>query len=352
MLHVVPPDTTPLAGARVLLHRVAADRQGPVDSAAADAQGRYRVSVRPDTVALYLVSASWDGIEYFGAPFRLGAVPPGALDVAVYDTSGTASVQVAARNLVVGAADTGGARPVLELFALENRSGRTRTAPPDGASWRWPLPSGIREFATGEGEFSSRAVERHGDSLALAAPLVPGARQLVVQYLLAPRTRLVLPFGGPVPSVDILLAERDARVRTTGFAYADTQSVDGRTYRRWHGSVAAAGAVEVELPAPQSAGRGALGLLVAGLAVLLAGLGVALLRRRGAPPPLEPAPAAAGAAPRIPAAALIESIARLDARYAGRESEVSRDEWARYATERARLRAELAAALAARETGG
>jgi hypothetical protein len=45
--------------------------------------------------------------------------------------------------------------------------------------------------------------------------------------------------------------------------------------------------------------------------------------------------------------ALLHRLARLDAEYAGRESEVPPEEWSRYVAERARLKRELEAALAA-----
>jgi hypothetical protein len=48
------------------------------------------------------------------------------------------------------------------------------------------------------------------------------------------------------------------------------------------------------------------------------------------------------------ARALVHALAVLDARFAGREAELSEDELARYRAERARLKADLGAALADR----
>ena len=45
-------DTVPLPGVRVLLHRVGRTTQGPVDSARADAAGRFRFRFRADTSAI------------------------------------------------------------------------------------------------------------------------------------------------------------------------------------------------------------------------------------------------------------------------------------------------------------
>jgi hypothetical protein len=47
---------------------------------------------------------------------------------------------------------------------------------------------------------------------------------------------------------------------------------------------------------------------------------------------------------------ILASIASLDVCYLGRESEVPADEWENYQAERARLKAQLEASLAARES--
>jgi hypothetical protein len=50
-------------------------------------------------------------------------------------------------------------------------------------------------------------------------------------------------------------------------------------------------------------------------------------------------------------AALLDAIARLDARYAGREGDTPAGEWSAYQSRRAALKAELEAALAIRGRG-
>jgi hypothetical protein len=64
--------------------------------------------------------------------------------------------------------------------------------------------------------------------------------------------------------------------------------------------------------------------------------GFLLLRRRSLARP--------GPAP--PGADLVDRLARLEAQYAGRETEVKPEEWATYLAERARLKSELASHLA------
>jgi hypothetical protein len=123
-----------------------------------------------------------------------------------------------------------------------------------------------------------------------------------------------------------------------GLALADSQVIEGRSFRRWSGTVAAGGAVAVTFAdvAGQATGR-TLALLVAPVALILAFAGWRLVRRPRA------------VAPRGPDEALLDQIAALDARYAGREAEAEPDEWRQYETERAALKARLEQALATAE---
>jgi hypothetical protein len=137
--------------------------------------------------------------------------------------------------------------------------------------------------------------------------------------------------------VIVLLQPGDGTVRTKGFTAVDSQQVEGRMYRRWTGSFAGPGTVEVRFANP--AGSNALVPLVALLAMTLGVLAAFVLRRRRPAPALSPAD-------RV--SRLVEQIASLDATYTGRQSAVAADEWDRYQADRARLRHELDAALAAR----
>jgi hypothetical protein len=83
---------------------------------------------------------------------------------------------------------------------------------------------------------------------------------------------------------------------------------------------------------------GQLAVLVAAVGVALAVAGWRILRRS----PGVPAPAAEP---------VLDAIAHLDARYVGKESETPAEEWQRYQSERARLKAELASSLATRSGG-
>ncbi len=90
---VLAADSTPVAGTRVVLHRIGSDVQGPLDSTRSDRGGRFGFAFRPDTAAFYLLSTRHSGIEYFSPPVSTNpARPDTAIRIVVYDTSSSAPV--------------------------------------------------------------------------------------------------------------------------------------------------------------------------------------------------------------------------------------------------------------------
>jgi hypothetical protein len=345
---VVPrgADTVPLPGARVLLHRVGRDAQGPIDSTVADRAGRFRFRFRADTSALYLLSTRHGGIEYFSSPVHTNpALPDTAIRVVAYDTSSTVPVRVDARHIVVPRAGEDGARDVLDLVVLRNDGIEARVAP-DSAhpSWFMRLPAGSGEIQVGESELSPDAVVRAGDTVKVFAPIAPGQKQLSIEYGTHPSGgRISFPVGRSSEALNVLVEDPGARVSGGTLALADTQTIEGRVFRRFTGTVPAGGAVTLTVGAgPRALARPALAVLVGALALALLAAAARALRTPAAPS--RAAPATAGA----PADRLLDSIAALDARYAGREAETPAEEWRRYAAERAALKQQVERALAAR----
>jgi hypothetical protein len=254
VMRVNGSDTVAVPGARVVLHRVGRDVQGPIDSLVAGRDGSFRFRFRADTAALHILSSRYAGIEYFSPPLAVNpAQPDTGATLVVFDTSSTAPVQVEARHFVVSRPLDDGTRMVLELVVLSNAGQATRV-------------------------------------------------------------------GG------------------AALASTDSQTIEGRVYRRWSGTAQAGSVVEVRFPQPGATPRWLLPLLVGttALALVLVAWRAALLRR---PTPADSARPAD----------LVEAIASLDARCLGREAEMPPEEWARYRAARARLMAELERALAAND---
>ncbi len=336
-------DSIPVAGARVLLHRIGRSVQGPIDSAFADRRGAFRFRFVPDTSAVYLTSSRYDGIEYFSPTVHLDpAAPDTALRIVVSDTSSGTPVELGARHLVIADPGEDGSRGILDLIVLRNRSDRTLVAPDSvRPSWSVALPSGTFGLAAGQGDASPDALKREGDRLLLFAPVAPGEKQLIVQYGLPATVRaLTLPFEQKADFVNVLVADPRAKVTGGALAPADTEVIQGRTYRRWMGAVPAGATVRITLGRAFATPGWLLAALVGGLGIGLVLAAFHFLRR----------PRAAGAHPAraMDPDTLIERLAQLDARYAGREGDTDPAEWARYQAERAELKSRLSATLAGR----
>ena len=256
-----PPRATPFPspGARVVLHRVGRDAAGPDRLHRSPTRaGRFRFRFRADTGALYLLSARYGGIEYFSPPVHTNpARPDTAIALVVYDTSSTAPVAVEARHLVVPRAGrgrlAGGARP--------DRPPERRPARPGGARLDAPLLERCRCPAAPADCRSARATSRPTRSCARVtpsrslAPLAPGQKQLTLEYQRAARTGRTSSSRSDRAGAANQRAGRGARRagERRRLALADSQVIEGRSFRRWTGVVPAGGTVALTLAAAAAA---------------------------------------------------------------------------------------------------
>jgi hypothetical protein len=333
---VLTADSTPVP-TRVVLHRVAQETQGPIDSTSAGHDGRFRFRFHPDSGAFYILSAQYAGIEYFSQPVPSGgAGPVSGISIVVYDTSSSVPISLQARHLVVTRPGEDGSRSVLDIMVLRNDGRRTRIASDSTRpTWTAPLPVGSVGLELSESDFSREAVGRRGDSVIVVAPFAPGEKQLTVQYLIpARRTSVELPIGSRGVSLNVLAEEPQVSVSGRGVGFSDTQTIQGRTFRRWSGVAEQGTVIRLTLPGTGRTPGGLLAALVAAMALALAASGWFLIAR----------PRAAVTAPP---ADLLDTLAALDLRYAGREDQTPADEWKSYVEERAKLKARLEASLAA-----
>lgn len=337
MVRVARGDTLPVARQRVVLHHISREVQGPIDSVVTDPRGHFAFRFKPDTAALYLISARYAGVEYFSAPVHVNRLlPDTALVLVVSDTSKSQPVGLGSRHLLVSRPGKDGTRQVLDIVTLRNSGERTRV-PTDSQtpSWAMALPVGVLHPEPGQSDFSADAMIVAGDTLKLFAPIAPGEKDLSIAYAVPARAR---EFGIPMPPaggmVFVLLEDADARLRGSSVAsVVDTQSVQGHRFWRWTAEVPRPETLRVEFATDWLATL-ALPLAVALMAAAL-GVGAWIgLRRR------------ASSAEPVTAGGLIDALARLDARYAGRKSEVSPEEWVQYEQAREKLKADLTAKLA------
>ena len=332
----VGPDTVPAPAVPLVLHRVGRMSQGPLDSTVSDAAGRFRLRFQPDTTFLYLLSARYAGIEYFSSPINTNPdLPDTAMVVAVFDTSSTQPVNQVARYLVIRRAGEDGSRSVLDLLVLGNRGFASRLAADTVVpSWRGFVPRGVGGVRVGEADISADAIVFRGDSIMVFAPIAPGEKQIAMEYAIAPGRPLQLLFSEESVATNVLVQDGGARVEGAEMMATDSQVIEGENFSRWVGAPHAGETIVVSFG--ERGGSVPSWLLPAMVGLVGTGLLFAVFR-------LRPQKRAA------PLESLTDRIAELDAKYVGREKEVSGEEWSRYSQERDRLRSELAAHLASRK---
>lgn len=333
-------------GSWVVLHRVAADRSGPLDSVRTSRDGGFNIRYTPSGSqdAIYFVSATHDGIAYFSAPLDTAHAAESA-ELAVFDTtSAPVPIHVRGHHIVVTAPDTNGRREIVEVFELANDSSVTRVAAGDVPVWSAALPDGATDIRIGQGDLSDDAIRTDSGRVRVYAPLAPGIKQLSYAYRMEagafPLTRPVEGRGG---LLEVLLEEPNAVATAPGLARVEPVTVESRTFNRFLAQeVTAGGVVRIEVPRDALMSRRAWMVAIVGsIAVVMALLLVRFIR--SAPRRIYQRPSSAPPAPRR-VDRLAREIAELDARMETTQNATA-DDRAAYARRRAELKSALANAL-------
>ena len=186
VLRIVPADSVPLPGVRVVLHQVGRNLQGPIDSSRTDPTGRFVFSFAPDTTAVYILSARHFGIEYFSTPVHTNPERRDtAIVLVVSDTSSDALIEVVSRQVVIGSPRSDGSRDVVDLITLENRTTETRVpGVSQQPTWLMPLDPSVVGFDVGATDFSPEAVFQRDGMIEVFGPIPPGSKDLLLRYLI------------------------------------------------------------------------------------------------------------------------------------------------------------------------
>lgn len=312
----------PVDSATVVLHRVAVDTAGEIDSVRVADDGRFRFALPsvPDPGGrgeVYFASVRHLDILYFGPAVHRAVQLDSLYAIEVHDTavveSGGADLVLDVRYIVLEEVEDGW--QITDLFQVLHEGDRTLVPGEEGRTvWSHPLPEGIRDVEVGGGDLPPDATVYQGGSFRVMAPVPPGERQFVIRYR-AEDLGLTFPLPGPTRQMELLIREPAPPVEVTGLGTAEPLEMNaGLRYRRFAATGLAAGSVVLE------EGRGptripARGLAV-GMALLLTAAGLWVYLRGRAP---TPAPAPGGG--RMPAGppagvnrrrALLLEVARID----------------------------------------
>ena len=244
VLRVAGADSTPLSSHWVTLHRLASTGSGPVDSTRTDRAGHYAFSwTEADTAARYVMGVSYAGVAYLTTPVGIGRRAVAVEPVLVFDSTSTQPVILSQRHTLVQPSNPDGSFPVLELLVLRNAGSRTRVAPDRGhPAWTGRVLPGALEVEVGESDVSADQVLRWGDTVAVAAPIPPGEKQIVLTYLLPGSTRdLVFPADQPTGEVDVMVADTTAVLARGPLRVVGVTSFENHRYLRFEGRDLAVG---------------------------------------------------------------------------------------------------------------
>lgn len=325
----------PAAGIRVVLHRVAAEMAGGVDSVRTDAAGRFafRLPGAAEPVfdeVVYFASVFHQGVLYFGPPLTRNTLPDSVYTIQVFDTTvapaGGVALPVAMRHLILER-EAGGWR-VTDLVQVSHTGARTYVAAEGAGTWVYPLPRGAADFEAGEGDVAPDALRLEDGMVRVSSPIPPGERLYLFRYRV-PAPSFELPLPGNTGRLELLVREPAPPLNLAGLTPGQSVSLDGNTYRRWGGGPFRDAMIRIE--EAKSAGPPPLFWIGVALAVALAGAVTYALRRGRAGAP----------AGRARASLLLE-LARLDEEFAER-TDLDEESRRRYRQRRAALKERLRA---------
>ena len=330
-------DSVPVTGRMVTLHEVGLSGGRPVDSALTTKSGTYRLRTsRQDSTASYLTSVQHDGIGYFSAPLRGRAGTDTVGTLFVYDTSSVRpDIVLTERHLIVRSAEDDGSRRVIELIVLRNQGSLTRIASDTSDPvWQGAIPAEAIQFELGESDLSAQAVYRRGDSVAVAAPMTPGEKQVIYGYLIPVSVRnLSFPLDHSVGRLNLLIEDQTASVSGSGLVLLGVEELDNRFYRRFGADTVSSGSrVEVRFAPARLSANSLWWLVIAVAGLTLIGVLIWWIMHSPEAP-----------APPPDARALATQIAGLDAEFEQQPGTAA--EQAGYRKRRAELKISLNRAL-------
>ena len=235
-------DDAPLAGARVVLHRVGGVESGPADSVltARDGGYRFRLPNVPDPVAnpeIWFTSVLRQGVTYFGDPIQLAVQLDSVYTIRVFDSetapAGGAALPITARYTLME--QEGEQWFLTDLLHPRNETGRTLVADTGGATWVYPLPEGATDLQVGGEQMAPTAAQIVDGNLRVTSPLQPGPQEVIVRYRI-PDPFVTIRYPGATDSVELMIRE-PAPIAVEGLANGQPVEMEpGARYRRFNGS--------------------------------------------------------------------------------------------------------------------
>ncbi len=342
----------PMSQGQVVLHRVAPDSSGEIDSVRVEPDGsfRFRLPHLPDhggRSEIFFASVRHRGLLYFGPAITEPIQLDSLYMIQAYDTlsvpPGGAELPLSARNVFLEKEEEEG-WTATDVVEVRQTGDRTLYSPRNGVVWSYPLPASARDFQVGQSDLAPESVRFQDGRMEVLAPIPPGERVFLVRYRI-PSDDFVLPLPGRTDVVEVLVREPGPEAEFPPLVRGQPVELEaGNVFRRYVAEDLQNTEIRASLTSGSWQFRGEwLALL---LAALLAAAGVLAyrIRQRGAAP-VAGTEAEEGEARPPPSASpsrrdLILAVARLDEEFS-RKSHPSRQERVRYETQREKLLARI-----------
>lgn len=244
--------------------------------------------------ANYVVSTSYQGVNYSSEPVTLSAKEPRRnLELAIYETSRDSS-NIRIKNLHLVVSVNPGYLVVGYVVLLENVGNRTFKPGEKGGEegLRLPLPAGYTQASLAEGANPDN-VKANPEGIILAEPFSPGNRQLFISFKMAYHSsslRWSQKVAYPTEGLDLFLPQGRVRLTSEQLKEIAPVQIRGQAYRRFRAtSVSPASLVSLEFSELPRVQTGFKWPLAIGFALLLfAGLVYSLVNHgdqgKGGPP--------------------------------------------------------------------
>ncbi len=237
------------AGVEVVLYALSAAGAPGLRRGVSDAEGAFEFAgISPDPSVAYLVGARFQDVPYPGARVRFGAGQRlREVTVRIADVQRDPAA-VRLEELGLRLDFLGGNLQVSETLKLRNDGDRTVWVPPDAREGARPavetrLPEGAAEFRSPLG-VTPEGLVREGETLRWFGPVYPGDQELSYAYAL-PAGEGAVRLGRATatrPERLVVLAPADGPAPSgPGLEQAGEEELEGRTYRRFEGTVPARG---------------------------------------------------------------------------------------------------------------
>lgn len=230
----------PADSGTVVLHRVAAESAGVIDSVRVGTGGAFEIRL-PEVSGdgmddVFVATVRYQDVLYVGD--AITAQPDAGLYlIQAYPAvpagrDGRARVRI--RNLFVEPLDQGAGWAISDYFELGNDVRATLIASDLGPTWSHALPPEAAGFRVGQSDLSVDMASFREGRVRVSAPMLPGVHLYLFRYTIS-TDRFSVPMEGTTGSMELLIREPAGELSVSGLANVPEVEIEGVRYRRFAG---------------------------------------------------------------------------------------------------------------------